>query len=174
MYYAHAKCDHGFDSEFHRRFSSLLRQSKSKCILLQGNLNTTLLIIYILPKGNIAKDSKDETVLIEGDSSTFATIVASRLQAKRVELIVDQIGIFSADPQHFPSTSLLLNLLTFPEVRYFKGVGKFVDKKKKGTRNCSSFHWNPVICWKLHYTFIRKESSFTTSLVSYAFYCPFT
>ncbi|MFN3330826.1 MAG: hypothetical protein ACK419_07870 [Pyrinomonadaceae bacterium] len=69
--------------------------------------------------GSIAKDSKEETVLIDGDSETCASIIASRLQAKRVELIMDQVGIFSVDPGNFPSSSVLLNQLSYQEVRYY-------------------------------------------------------
>jgi len=62
----------------------------------------------LITQGFVAAHPDDGTVLLgRGGSDTSAVLLASRLQARRVEIWTDVPGLFSADPRVIPNARLL-------------------------------------------------------------------
>ena len=89
--YASATCGYGVDPDLNRNL-----QEKGAVILTQGF---------------IARNSRNETVLLGREGSdTSAAYLAAILQARRLEIWTDVPGIFTADPTLVPSARLLMEL----------------------------------------------------------------
>ena len=66
--------------------------------------------LFIAP-GFIARNEMDETVLLgRGGSDTSAALIATLLDAERLEIHSDVPGLFSADPRRIPAARLLRNI----------------------------------------------------------------
>ncbi len=76
---------------------------------LQRRLSSTTDVA--MTQGFIARDSEGETVLLGwGGSDTSAAYIASRLEARRLEVWTDVPGMFTANPKEIPSALQLLHL----------------------------------------------------------------
>jgi bifunctional diaminopimelate decarboxylase / aspartate kinase len=65
----------------------------------------------VVSQGFIARNSQGETVLLgRGGSDTSGAYLASKLEARRLEIWTDAPGFFSADPKAVPSARLIKSL----------------------------------------------------------------
>ena len=65
----------------------------------------------IVTQGFIARNSRGDTVLLgRGGSDTSGSYLASKLEARRLEIWTDVPGFFSADPKAVPSARLIRSL----------------------------------------------------------------
>ena len=78
--------------------------------------------LFIAP-GFIARNEADETVLLgRGGSDTSAALIATLLDAERLEIHSDVPGLFSADPRRIPTARLLKNI-SYREAQELAAMG---------------------------------------------------
>lgn len=77
----------------------------------------------VLTQGFIARNSRDETVLLgRGGSDTSAAYFANKLDAKKLEIWTDVPGLFSADPR-LTEGARLLQALSYDEAQEIATMG---------------------------------------------------
>jgi diaminopimelate decarboxylase/aspartate kinase len=104
--YLSATCEHGPDRPLQERLADT-----GKVILTQGF---------------IARNTQGETVLLgRGGSDTSAAYMATKLQARRLEIWTDVPGMFTANPRVVPSARLLV-ALHFDEAQELASAGSTV------------------------------------------------
>lgn len=104
--YLAAVCDYGYDAAFAETLDSYAG--------------------VVLTQGFIARNDQGETVLLgRGGSDTSAAYLASRLNARRLEIWTDVPGMFTADPRVVPSARLLI-ALRYDEAQELASAGSSV------------------------------------------------
>jgi bifunctional diaminopimelate decarboxylase / aspartate kinase len=89
--YLSARCEFAADKRLQERFAAI-----------KG---------VVVSQGFIARNSQGETVLLgRGGSDTSGAYLASKLEARRLEIWTDAPGFFSADPKAVPSARLIKSL----------------------------------------------------------------